>query len=97
MDIMIYDNFLSELSENKTTSQAYSNINPDGFYYIFSKKNIFPLKYLEFEGAKFPIPNNYNKILTLFYGDYLKLPPAEKRIPNREVKHLTPCANKNII
>ncbi len=92
MDIMIYDNFLQETFEpnNKKTSEAPSNINHEGFYYIFSKKDIFPLKYLEFEDAKFPVPNNYHKILTLFYGNYLKLPPRKKRTPNREVKPLTP-------
>jgi len=38
---------------------------------------------LEFEGKLFPAPNGYHKILTQFYGDYMKLPPIEKRVSNR--------------
>lgn len=33
----------------------------------------------EFEGCKFFIPANYDKILRQIYGDYMKLPPENKR------------------
>lgn len=32
-----------------------------------------------FEGGKFPIPKNYDEILTKIYGDYMQLPPLEQR------------------
>ena len=35
---------------------------------------------LEFEGRKYPAPVGYDKWLTSFYGDYMKLPPIEKRV-----------------
>ena len=34
----------------------------------------------DFEGYKFPIPAGYDKILTNIYGNYMQLPPEEKRI-----------------
>lgn len=36
----------------------------------------------EFEGEKFYIPEKYDEILKIWYGDYLKMPPEEKRIPH---------------
>lgn len=34
----------------------------------------------DFEGEKFYIPCGYDRILTHIYGDYMKLPPAEKQV-----------------
>lgn len=33
----------------------------------------------EFEGIKLDIPADYNEILKMIYGNYMKLPPVEKR------------------
>jgi len=35
---------------------------------------------VEFEGEIFPAPVGYDEYLTSLYGDYMKLPPEEKRI-----------------
>lgn len=37
--------------------------------------------YLDFEGKKYEAIKNYELYLTLTYGDYMQLPPEEKRIP----------------
>ena len=34
---------------------------------------------VDFEGYQFPVPVGYREILTLAYGDYMQLPPMEKR------------------
>lgn len=36
----------------------------------------------EFEGYRFPIPENYHEWLTAHYGDYMQLPPVEQRVSN---------------
>lgn len=42
-------------------------------------KNMYPLLQREFEQYYFKIPNNYENLLIHMYGDYLQLPPVEKR------------------
>lgn len=56
------------------------------WWHTYKKDWIFPLKEIEFEGYKFLSPNNYHKYLTSYYGDYMKLPPLEKRIPSHSEK-----------
>ena len=42
---------------------------------------IFPLKRINFEGYNFFVPNNYQKVLEIRYGeDYMTLPPKDKRV-----------------
>ena len=37
--------------------------------------------YFDFEGYRMPVPSGYHEFLTQAYGDYMKLPPEEKRKP----------------
>lgn len=48
--------------------------------YIHTLESTFPLKEIEFEGKKFLGPNNPDLYLTERYGDYMKMPPEEKRL-----------------
>lgn len=43
------------------------------------KTDIFPLTEVVFEGKKFPAPGNYDRYLRRLYGNYMELPPKEKR------------------
>ena len=38
-------------------------------------------KLVEFEGLNIYAPTDYERYLTEFYGDYMQLPPVEKRVP----------------
>lgn len=46
---------------------------------VFTKDELFPPKYLEFEGVKLPFPRELEKMLTRYYGNYMEMPPEEKR------------------
>ena len=41
--------------------------------------------YKEFEGKEMPIPIGYDSYLRMAFGDYMKLPPKEKQIPEHDV------------
>ena len=47
--------------------------------YPSPREAIYPLGEIEFEGHMFPCPNNPDRRLTDMWGDYMQLPPAEKR------------------
>lgn len=46
---------------------------------IIEVNTIFPLKQLPFEDRIYNVPNDVNKYLQNLYGDYMTLPPLEKR------------------
>lgn len=46
---------------------------------IFKYDDMFPVRKTNFEDMLVPIPQNCEKILQSLYGDYMKLPPEEKR------------------
>ena len=40
---------------------------------------------LKFEGEEFSCPKNYKEILKNIYGNYMQLPPKEKRVSNHRI------------
>lgn len=50
----------------------------DGF--VVPSQYVLPVKReLEFEGVVFPTPNNSHECLSIIFGDYMQMPPPEKR------------------
>ncbi len=41
---------------------------------------------LEFEGCKFKAPAHYDEVLSVWYGDYMKLPPKEEQVTHHDYK-----------
>lgn len=35
---------------------------------------------MEFEGKTYDVPVGYDEILTLYYGEYMQLPPENQRV-----------------
>lgn len=48
------------------------------------KEEMLPIIEVNFEDGKFPCYKNYDKYLTNLYGNYMQLPPEEKRIPHND-------------
>ena len=48
-------------------------------YHTFDYCTVFPFQPIEFEGYTFQAPNDSSKYLTKMFGDYMQLPPMEKR------------------
>jgi lipopolysaccharide cholinephosphotransferase len=72
----------------KSNSKYFVNL---GSNYNYTKQTIPKDKYyppvkVEFEGKLFNAPNDWDYILNRIYGDYMKLPPVEKRITHNPVR-----------
>lgn len=52
----------------------------------FLKKELFPLTIATFEGKEYFVFKNYDEFLRSVYGDYLKMPPKEKRVNHSAMK-----------
>jgi lipopolysaccharide cholinephosphotransferase len=67
--------------------------------YYFLEENVFPLSAIRFEGSEFYAPRNWKKHLEILYGDYLTLPPPEKRVPShsKSADPFTPCNHSQIL
>lgn len=52
---------------------------------VVADKSVFETMIdIEFEGKSYMAPAEYDKWLRLFYGDYMKLPPIEKRVAHHQ-------------
>lgn len=59
----------------------YSNYQPDFLYVTLQKEWSTETVDLEFEGEKLMAPKGWHQVLTWIYGDYMTMPPEEKRVP----------------
>ena len=51
---------------------------------VFNQNGKMDRKKALFENKEFYIPRNYDSILKNSYGDYMKLPPEDKRKPSHD-------------
>ncbi len=73
---------LSRRYQNNVTSRYYySNYQPDYLYVILKNSWCENVEDAQFCDTKLMIPSGWHEVLHLTYGDYLKLPPKEQRVP----------------
>ena len=71
---------------NWTSSKKYGQLSHRGRYWpIFTKDQVTNFIYVKFENNEYPVPVEYDSILKMCYGDYLRLPPPEKRRPSHDI------------
>lgn len=70
------------LSYRESNSNYIGNIFGAWFEKEYFKKEIYEnLERSQFENLLLPIPKNFDVYLTQMYGNYMELPPVEKRVP----------------
>ncbi len=86
-----YHNKLNLLRENYSYDSS-DFVGPLMWYFTKPEKVLFPRDFFDvlirvkFEDAEFFVPEKYHDMLTQEYGDYMQLPPLEKRIYHHQYK-----------
>lgn len=66
----------------RSNLRYYSNYQPDYLYVTLQKDWCEETVDLDFCDTKLMAPKNWHDVLTWIYGDYMKLPPKEARVPS---------------
>ena len=86
-----------ELSKKNVSNNTGKVGNFLGCTRIHSNKSaLAEITKVEFEGKKYNAPKGYDEWLTDFYGDYMKLPPEEKRVGHHYFKAYHLDNNKDV-
>lgn len=67
--------------KKKTKHWYYSNYQPDYLYVTLDGTWLEHIVDLPFEDTKLMVPAGYEHVLEWIYGDYMTLPPGDKRVP----------------
>ncbi|MBU5366298.1 LicD family protein [Enterococcus devriesei] len=65
--------------QNEETEKMAYMFEPQRYISVARKKDVYPTKRIKFESFDAKVPNNIEKFLKKRYGDYMTLPPEEKR------------------
>lgn len=76
LSMTLFAKFLALFFGKNKLSHPFGGYN---IVYEKYKSDVFPLSKMNFEKNEFFVPGNYHSYLKLQYGDYMKIPPVEKR------------------
>ena len=66
----------------------YSNYQPDYLYVTLEGSWCEAVEDAAFEDAQLMIPKGWHEVLTEVYGDYMQLPPEDKRVPTHSSQQI---------
>lgn len=78
-----YDNWKKFFIKRFTKAEpkyAVTGLEVMTYHEVIPLEHVYPLKKMNFEGGEYFVPNNSHAYLTQLYGDYMELPPMDKRI-----------------
>ena len=73
---------------SRGTRWYYSNYQPDYLYVTLEGSWCEAVEDAAFEDAQLMIPRGWHEVLTEVYGDYMQLPPEEKRVPTHSSQQI---------
>lgn len=85
----IRDELLRKYDDNNTyyVANLFDGIDKFGDRFLFERTSFEEVERHVFEDIEVNIPKDYDKMLRTIYGNYLELPPVEKRVTQH---HFTP-------
>lgn len=95
--IKSYDKMVRKYNALESDKLYEQTVNFKFGYWVISKSCFDSLTDLQFEDAKFKCPGNYDEYLSTVYGDYMQLPPEEKRAVGHNIINLDLGAYENIV
>lgn len=83
--LKIYNRFQKvSQSHNRIQTKYYVAFEtPRPWTNVMKKSDVYPMKKMPFMDFYVYIPKNTDKLLTTIFGDYMKLPPKDKRVNHR--------------
>ncbi|NWO20403.1 LicD family protein [Oribacterium sp. oral taxon 102] len=66
----------------------FSNYQPDFQYCVVEDSWEEPYTEYSFEGERFLGPRDWDRVLHMLYGEYMQLPPEEKRLPSHSGREI---------
>ncbi len=86
-DDMLYTKFMKYASMAEESSDLYTCLfDPGAAIMHIRKSEAFPTVEMPFEDTKIKLVNNYEEQLRQHMGDYMKIPPVEKRTNHKPIE-----------
>ena len=72
----------------RSSLRYYSNYQPDYLYVTVDKSCCDQVEDSDFEDTRLMIPKGWHQILTEVYGNYMEMPPEDRRVPTHSSQQI---------